>query len=72
MTPEDWKMKYYALERTHKRYKKKSSEAHRLDCRWRSKDGSVFVCDKDGGPARCNANTKDDCPYAIMMKELDD
>ncbi len=73
MSPEDkWKERYYALERMHKRYKKKSSELHKLDCKWRSKDWQVFVCDKDGGPARCNRNTRDECPFQITMKELED
>lgn len=58
------------LRKRFERYKKKSTELHRLDCGWRSKDHHVFVCDKDGGPVRCNRETADECPYCIVMKEI--
>jgi len=61
---------YKELIERHTRYKKKSMESQRANCKWRSRDGSVFVCDKDGGPVRCNTNTIEMCPIYIMLKEI--
>ena len=53
-----------------RRHIKKSKEIMRLNCKWRSKDGTVWVCDHAGdGPVRCNRNTMEECPLCILLEE---